>query len=907
MRKNLIINICLLLVGIFSYSFGQTLPNPIRNYPLNNLSAVDVAAGRNGTINGTVTNFTDRFGVTGGAMSFGDNTHISTPDFFAGSNFTNGFTISFWTFIDQNISKNQGTRPWEDNDPTFQAFYARSGSALVNNTLLGFQRIRDRAVINRYTIDQNNTIRDWGVWLWDPVNFTNRIGWYQIVLVYERAKMTTYVFYPNGQSESMSHYFRLQELPNVNSWGLGNINAGNSFPFRVLDDFKIFAQPLTREQVRVLYSREAVPGGMYRVSNAANESQFIHTVGRNVNPGARLELLAATNTDLTAPYNWVFEPVSGQPNVFTIRMAYTDNSLVHLVGRSTANGTRVETLAFNPSFASFYQWFVEPASNGTFYIRSNANRNMYLHPTGRSTANGTPLEILSLNSSFDQFYRWRLNLSKTLFELSDASLNDTRQLIIPSFNTFLENQPQNTNVSNADQIKAGREGFPNPPFSNWSLTKSIDDSYLVLNNNVANRFWHPTARNVTNNNSVQVLGWDISNPNAFRWIFDRDVINRFGRRYQVRPALNQNLSLQPDASAPLRQNSNLFIRQIQASSADELSWQLFPFRATPPANKQVYRIEPGIYRIKSQANQSLFLATQSFSFNNGARLNIQDFSEERCTNFYWDIDFERDAQNNPVRDGAYIIKFFGTDNRFIHTVANSLNNSTNLEILGMDRVHMGTYKMFIEPVGSGEYRLRLAGNRDLYMHLWGNNTGAGTTVEVLQFNPQFANTYGWRFERINIEAPLASGTYRLALAGATNPQRFLHTRGRSNNDGARLEILSFDQPNASHYSWVFELQPDNTYTIRRANVTNRFVHPVARSVNNGTRLEILGYSADHARLYKWILVRGTTANSFRLRLVDFPGRLMHTSGNSTGQSAEVEILNFNQSFLQTYEWIPITP
>lgn len=906
MRKKIFIYICLILVGFFSYSFGQTLPDPIRYYPLNNLSAVDVVAGRNGTINGAVTNFTDRFGVTGGAMSFGDNTHISTPDFFAGSNYTNGFTISFWTFIDQNISKNQGTRPWDDNDPAFQAFYARSGSALVNNTLLGFQRIRDRAVINRYTIDQNNDKKDWGVWLWDPVNFTNRIGWYQIVLVYERAKMTTYVFYPNGQSESMSHYFRLQELTNVDSWGLGNINAGNSFPFRVLDDFKVFAQPLTREQVRVLYSREAVPGGMYRVSYAANESRFIHTLGRNMNPGARLELYTP-DAELTAPFQWVFEPVPGQQNVFRIRMAYTDNSYIHLVNRSSTARARVEIWGYEANFARFYEWYLEPVGNGFFHIRSNANRNMYLHTFLRSSDNSTALEIYDYNSTFDQFYRWRLNLVKTQFELNGASLNNTGQLIVPSFNTFLENQPQNANVANTSQIRIGRESFPNPSFSNWILRKSTDDSYLVQNNNINDRFWHPTARNVTNNNSVQVLEWYINNPNVYRWIFDRDVINRFGRRYQVRPALNQNLSLQPDASAPLRQNSNLFIRQIQASSTDELSWQLFPFRTTPPVNKQVYRIEPGVYRISSQANPSLFIATQSFSFNNSARLSIQSFSEERFTSFYWDIDFEKDAQGNPVRDGAYLIKFFGTDNRFIHTVNNSLSNSAELEIYGLNPVHMGTYKMFIEPVGSGNYRLRIAGNKDLYMHLWNNQASANTIVEVYPFDSRFVNTYGWRFERINIEAPLAAGTYRLALAGANNPQRFLHTIGRSNNDGARLEILSFEQSFAAHYSWIFELQPDNTYTIRRSNVGNRYVHPIGRSVSDGTRLQILSYSANHARLYKWILVRGTTPNSFRLRLVDFPGRLMHTSGHSTGQSAEVEILNFNQSFLQTYEWIPITP
>lgn len=907
MRKNLFIYICLILAGFFSYSFGQTLPNPIRNYPLSSGSAADIANNRNGTINGSVSNFTDRFGVTNGAMKLNNNTYISTPGFFAGANYTNGFTISFWTYIEQNISKNPGIRPWADNDIPYQAFYARSGSALINNTLLGFQRIRDRAVINRYTIDENNDKRDWGVWLWDPVNFTNRIGWYQIVLVYEKAKMTTYVFYPNGQSESMSHYFGLQDLAQATDWGLGNINQGSS-SLSILDDFKVFAQPLTREQVRILYSQEAVPGGMYRVSIAANQSQFIHTVSQNVNPGARLELLGATSTDLTAPYNWVFEPVSGQPNVFTIRMAYTDNSYVHLVGRSTGEGTRIETLAYNASYASYYQWLVEPVpnSNGLFTIRSNANRNRYLHPTARSTSNGTTLEILSYNASYAQFYRWRLNLAKNLFELSNASLQGARLLIVPSFNTFLENQPQNTNVTSADQIKIGRESFPNPPFSNWAITKSIDDSYLVYNYNVGGRYWHPTARNVTNNNTVQVLGFDANNPNVYRWIFDRDVINPFGRRYEVRPALNQNLTLQSNASAPLFQNSNLFIRQRPTQNPEEMSWQLFPFRSSPPANKQVYRIEPGIYRISSQANQSLYLATQSFSFNNGTRLNVQNFSEERFTNFYWDIDFERDAQNNPVRDGAYIIKFFGTDNRFIHTEGNSLNNSTNLEILSMDRVYMGTYKMFIEPAGGGNYRLRLAGNKDLYMHLWGNNTGAGTTVEVLQFNSQFASTYGWRFERINIEAPLASGIYRLALAG-TNNQRFLHTRDRSNNDGARLEILDYNSSFAGHYSWVFELQSDNTYTIRRANVSNRFVHPVSHSVSDGTRLEILSYSADYARLYKWILVRGTTANSFRLRLVDFPGRLMHTSGHSTAQSAEVEILNFNQNFFRTYEWIPMAP
>lgn len=253
-----ILFIIALLSSITQYTFSQTLPAPIRNYPLNG-NFKDIAKGKNGTIeDGTYQWVADRFGQREGAIKFDGHAYIKTPGFFEGSDISNGYTISLWIYIEKEYHKNQGYLPWSGLDTYSQAFFAGTlSNGHYANTLLGFTRHGDRAVIDRYVEDlSNRSIKDWGIWFWDPVNFTDRIGWYHIVISYHPAQVYLYMFYPTGQMASGLYYFGLQDLSKANTWGLG----GHRYtPFPCLDDVKIYDRPLERSEIMRLHAMEVSP------------------------------------------------------------------------------------------------------------------------------------------------------------------------------------------------------------------------------------------------------------------------------------------------------------------------------------------------------------------------------------------------------------------------------------------------------------------------------------------------------------------------------------------------------------------------------------------------------------------------------------------------------------------------
>ena len=77
-------------------------------------------------------------------------------------------------------------------------------------------------VLDRYTRNTDNHFKNWGIWLWDPVNFTQRIGWYHIVISYEPSRTFVWGLLSNGQTESSAYYFGIQDYSVATHWGIGN-------------------------------------------------------------------------------------------------------------------------------------------------------------------------------------------------------------------------------------------------------------------------------------------------------------------------------------------------------------------------------------------------------------------------------------------------------------------------------------------------------------------------------------------------------------------------------------------------------------------------------------------------------------------------------------------------------------
>lgn len=330
------------------------LPEPIRYYPLENGSAKEIRNRKDGTINGTVHQVADRFGLFGHAMQFEPNAYISTPGFFEGSTYKNGFAISFWIKIDQDYTKKIGVRPWDGTDYNYRVFYADTDG----QPILGFSHRRDRAVVDRMVLDAEGQPGSFGIWYWDPVNFTRRQGWYQIFLVCQNNQTLLYSFYPTGELEYALFYMGFQNLDLADAWGIGSRQPRTS---KTIDDFKVYAQPLTKEQVIALHTRESMPDGMYEVSAAYDASLYWQTRNKEYVFGRAIDMTAKT-PGMEPTRQWVFEPVPERPGYVKIRMAYFD---VYLSHADPHGAITTDT----PHVPADLEWIIEPTGDGYFFIR----------------------------------------------------------------------------------------------------------------------------------------------------------------------------------------------------------------------------------------------------------------------------------------------------------------------------------------------------------------------------------------------------------------------------------------------------------------------------------------------------------------------------------------------------------
>ncbi|MCD8166530.1 MAG: RICIN domain-containing protein [Bacteroides sp.] len=725
----------LLLTSQTSLSQKLTdLPEPIRYYKLNGGNLNGSVSNKNGTLGkGTVSAYTDRFGNANGATQL-NNARIETPSFFnMPSEYQNGFSISFWTYLDEHISKlTGGNEPWLPSDIPYQAFYTYGGSATSPVPLLGLERRRDRMLLNWVsTID--NQRKPWDIWLWDPVNFTNQQGWYHIIAVYELRRTTVYIYKPDGEEAAAAHYFTIPNLSDAREWGLGGHDHS---PLKVMSDFKVFNRALSNEQVRQLHANEAPPAGMYNVSLAADPTQYLHTQEHSESSSARAEILRYNDT-YSKTYEWVFEPVQGKTNVYRIRMAYSDQYL-HLYGHSISNGQVVQILSYNSSYADTYEWKIEPdRDDNTFFIRNNKDDQYYLHTTGHSIANGTALEILRYNSSYPNTYKWKLNLIKTKYELAESySMHDG--LISPSHDTVL----RMTGYFQSEKTLTARN-FVSQHIG-WTVTKNRDDAYTI-NNQVSGLYLHPTNANpFSRNNLVETLSSSDSDVNS-QWVLEKP--NKYYDKYVFRHARSRPYVITPTKIYP-SVNGTL---SGMGSYPGNLTYESWVFTEGGYSNgivrNQAYILLPGIYRISITLNgETRYVTTSGHSTADTSPLTTAQFIQG-TKYFDWKITFE-EKEGQPIRDGSYLLQHVNSG-RYMHITSHydALSTGQEIQILNYNDSYPAAYKFILQPAGGGK----------IYMIPTALSTGGVETKAYasdtklclgnLLGNPNVDN-YQWTFEKI---------------------------------------------------------------------------------------------------------------------------------------------------------------
>lgn len=861
-----------------------------RLYRLDNGSAKESIGGYDGTVHGTVYKYKDRYGNEAGAMRFADNAYISIPSPISDFDYQNtGFTVSFWTYIDENLYKQYGKTPWKDSDPVVRGYYA------LNDTdhaiLTGYHRRGDRMILDRYTSDINHKFKNWGIWLWDPVNFTQRIGWYHIILSYEPTRTFIYVFYPNGQMVSSSHYMGIQNYSVATHWGIGN-SSGKSL---ILDAFSVYQGAATETDARDIHAKEMIPNGMYKISFAANSQNYVHTVGHGTGGSTPLEILGPV--DNRHVYKWMITPVSGKANIYTIRMAYEDE-YVHLLGHLSNPGTRVELFEYQPYFAVYYEWLIEPCGDGYYYIRSNADLSKYLHTVAHSSASSSRLEILEYSEEHSQTYKWKLHLLKTQYEIekTDVAIDSPHEVILSS-NTFLGMMPDTPIQGDETGLRINRGPYPSL-LTYWWFLPGKDGSYKIYNASHTSYDLLPKNRTVSAGTEVQASKYASAFDKFYSYVLEKP--NKYGRRYYIKQALNQDLLVTAYGTAS---GDKLTLQKNEAGKSNQ--WALFKSHK-PGANKELYDLKPGIYRIATLADSKKAVTTRNNSWMTTTDILLGSTASSMYTSYYWIVDYERDSNGNPVLDGTYTIQLFATDKLYWHTKSHALEHSAKLELYHLDRNHLDVEKWFIKPTraGDGSYFIQCAGNPAFYVHLANHSSESNTQLELWPYDSAHAETFKWSFQPVSIIAPFATDIQK--VASQKDKTKYLHVKGRTVSDAQPLEIWPYQTGHDPFYQWRFVKNEDNTYFIQ--NVASKlYMHPKGHSTQNGTRLEQLKYDASYAPYYKWIVIPGSQANSYKIVNVADPTKIVHLSGHTAVEGNEVEILLFNKGYENTYEWVLEAP
>lgn len=169
-----------------------------------------------------------------------------------------GFTISFWTYIDRFLyPPDDQSLPYFHTDTALHFFHIAS-----HGYEGGLEMIRDRLVLNRFI--NLNPIRDWKMWLWDPISFENQKGWYQVIFTQKENAIRVLMYKPNGERVATMNYFNSQDyskLPPAR-FGFGIDKYDEVGPLssacRYLDDVRVYSWPFSEEEADELHHYDLI-------------------------------------------------------------------------------------------------------------------------------------------------------------------------------------------------------------------------------------------------------------------------------------------------------------------------------------------------------------------------------------------------------------------------------------------------------------------------------------------------------------------------------------------------------------------------------------------------------------------------------------------------------------------------
>lgn len=269
-------------------------------------------------------------------------------------------------------------------------------------------------------------------------------------------------------------------------------------------------------------------------------------------------------------------------------------------------------------------------------------------------------------------------------------------------------------------------------------------------------------------------------------------------------------------------------------------------QACGPA-KEVYQLDPGLYKISTSQPGNLALCPAPFAWTTNTPLNIWEYNKEWECCFYWFLDYERLPDGTPVRDGTYTMQLMGTDKLLAGTLDDAVKSGSQLYLTNMHDNPLDN-KWFFKPMddGSKTYVIQSASDPRLMMHCVGGGRAMGTKNALEIARPTPTGTFDWHV----IVNP--DHTYMLKLHG-TDEQLYISTNYHSLTSGATLMVHAYD-PNYAHtYKWMVRpaVLPDSYTIVGVPHPTEQYWHTYESRFFPGTLMEARDFLTLTAESFYW--------------------------------------------------------
>lgn len=507
-RNIIIFAICLLFVCVGNITSQTSVPDPSVYLAFDTDNpAYESISKYPGLVSGSFRRVEDRFGNYDRAVAFiGKGSGVGLIE--SSINAVN--TVSLWVFISDPSEIPSGSTPFSPESTKYE-FYNWVNSD--NQSIKGLGRKGATIGFNRYIPKQDGTIEPWYLWSYKPAQF-DQVGWYHIFVVHGMYYTRLVMYKPDSQKAYSYIWMGNQSFP-ANRYLFVGGNAGTNPINGFLDDFKIYNEELTDDQISFLHTAEYPENVFLRIKNKTtgkyavvyeaskdNDAQIIQHSGGMGNDEWALVFTGTNECRIRNLHSlknmvvkdasrevgaeviqydhggldneiWILEYLSDDINHFCLKNQHSGKYLGVFQNSSLDNYKLIQV---NSGESTIVWGFEESLPNQMsriepgLYRLKNKKSGLYLDILDRNQNKGASLIQHRKHNSDDAGY--------DIWNFSPVEIQQDGYYIINSvtyfFMTAPDSYPRNTQIIQKDITEAGT--------SRWQLLPtSIDGEYRVRN------------------------------------------------------------------------------------------------------------------------------------------------------------------------------------------------------------------------------------------------------------------------------------------------------------------------------------------------------------------------------------------------------------------------------------------